>query len=56
VVKDSKATGRTQQVQKNELFQAPEATAMPRVQEDPKATPRKEEDPMVMLRTISTKK
>jgi len=45
-----------QQLPKNELFQAPEAMAMPRVQEDFKATPRKQEDPMATPRTTTTKK
>jgi hypothetical protein len=40
---------------KNELFPAPEAIAMPRVHEDPKATPRKQEDPMAMIRRVTTK-
>jgi len=39
---DPKATPRAQQVQKNELFQAHEAMAKPRYQEDLKAMPRKQ--------------
>jgi hypothetical protein len=41
---------------KNELFQAHEAMAKPRDQEDLKAIPRQQEDPMAMTRTITTKK
>jgi len=41
---------------KNKLLQAPEAMAMPRAQEDPKATSRKQEASMATVRTPTTKK